>query len=863
MCGPSLASIVPEFKTATGDKSTERSSTRAVLFLCGAVGLGSLIGPSHTASAQTPVPSGAVITIAGNGSFAYSGDGGQATAAGLAPYAVTVGSDGSLYIADPGNYRIRVVDPTSGTISTVAGNGSDLVDDGPNGDGGPATAAEIGNIYALSIDREGNGLYLPSFDLNRVRRVNLDDGIITNFAGSDNNPPGWVDGEDGPAASAYLVFPIGTDVGPDGDVFITDSHRLRRVDSASGIIHRVAGIEDEFGQPLTETGGDGGPAIEASFTYPHNLKVDNEGNVFVLDLDFDGHLVRRIDAATGIITRVAGGGTNLPTAGGQATDIDFTSIWDIAPDNNGNLFIADGVQVFKLVLATGEVTTYAGTGTGGFAGDGGSAIDAQFGAIVGMAAVPGGGLLLADSDNARVRYIAPDSIHLVGDDDLTEFQLPWVSALTGSVTISDNPNVTSISLSVLSSVTGTVEISDNAATGVVDLSGLETAGGSVAITSNGTTGVIDLSSLESVTGDVTITSNGNASVSMSSLGSVTGNITLESTGTGTFSIGSADVTGNVDLGLNGYTSIDASTAGGSTAVTMINHEATMEVTLPDGAFTSATPVSFNITNLPSGSTETVDSELVTHLASYAFDFAIPALNSAATLNFEIDLSALDEPTRLVLLNLVDESAELTLGVRGDAPGDELQLFDVCASGGPMADGCVVVQWLDENRMLLDPLGSINPSILRMEGLVGHFSTYSFVAVGLAGDYNLDGTVNAADYTVWRNTLGQTIEVGSRADGTGPGGVPDGLVDHLDYAFWKAHYGNTVGSGAASGAEGSEVPEPATMLLSLGGLILFSLAGSRNRRRSGRFSCDRLHPQLKIAATESRVQGLLARHICGH
>ena len=89
---------------------------------------------------------------------------------------------------------------------------------------------------------------------------------------------------------------------------------------------------------------------------------------------------------------------------------------------------------------------------------------------------------------------------------------------------------------------------------------------------------------------------------------------------------------------------------------------------------------------------------------------------------------MDEPDRAVAARPLARRALLTLGVRGDAPGAELQLFDVCAAGGPVADACVVVQWLDENRMLLDPQGGIDPAILRLEGLVGHFSTYSFVAV---------------------------------------------------------------------------------------------------------------------------------------
>jgi hypothetical protein len=225
---------------------------------------------------------------------------------------------------------------------------------------------------------------------------------------------------------------------------------------------------------------------------------------------------------------------------------------------------------------------------------------------------------------------------------------------------------------------------------------------------------------------------------------------------------------------------------GDTSVTMINSEATMEVTLPDGAFTSDTPVGFSVTNQP-GSTEIVDGNTVTHLGTYSFEFAIPTLNSPAELNFEIDLAAMMEPDRLSLLDLLHQGALLTLGVRGDAPGAELQLFDVCAGGGPVADSCAIVQWLDENRMLLDPLGGIDPALLRLEGLVGHFSTYSFIAVTLPGDFNQDGVVDAADYVVWRKT-----------DGTQAG-----------YDLWRANFGRTTGAGAISIAT---VPEPASAML---------------------------------------------------
>jgi hypothetical protein len=163
---------------------------------------------------------------------------------------------------------------------------------------------------------------------------------------------------------------------------------------------------------------------------------------------------------------------------------------------------------------------------------------------------------------------------------------------------------------------------------------------------------------------------------------------------------------------------------------MINGEATMEVTLPTGAFApGGTPVPFSVEQLASGAVETVGGDTITHLESYRFNFETPTLNQDATLNFEIDLLAMDDPSRQSLLDLLDAGALLTLAVRGDEPDASLQLFDVCVPGaGPIADECVRVLWLDEDRLVLEPFGAIDPSFIRFEGLVGHFSTYSIVAV---------------------------------------------------------------------------------------------------------------------------------------
>ena len=210
--------------------------------------VGSRIAP---VAAQSPVSSGTIITIAGNGTLGFAGDGGQATDASFnGPQATTVGPDGTLYIVDSQNYRIRAVDPTSGIISTIAGNGSPIVEDGPNGDGGPATSAQIGDALSLSVDRENNILYLPDFGWGRVRQVNLSTGIISTLRWQ-----GHVRQRARLATMAMAARPllpislrlVGVDVGPDGDVFTTDAlstpprGQLDR-DHRSGVRHRASGF---------------------------------------------------------------------------------------------------------------------------------------------------------------------------------------------------------------------------------------------------------------------------------------------------------------------------------------------------------------------------------------------------------------------------------------------------------------------------------------------------------------------------------------------------------------------------------------------------------------------------------------------
>lgn len=213
------------------------------------------------ASAQT------VTTIAGTGNSEFAGDGGPALAAALRfPYGIAVAADGTIYVADNGNFRIRKIDP-AGIITTVAGDGTlDDVLNTNGGDGGPATAAQLAGVLSIALDPTGTTLYIADIDANRIRQVNLTTGIIGPFAGTGIFGFGY-QGDGWPASAAQLAVPQGVAVDPWGHVYIADTLNcvIRKVDGGAGFITTVAG------SGACTTAGDGGPAINASFRDPTRL----------------------------------------------------------------------------------------------------------------------------------------------------------------------------------------------------------------------------------------------------------------------------------------------------------------------------------------------------------------------------------------------------------------------------------------------------------------------------------------------------------------------------------------------------------------------------------------------------------------
>lgn len=249
---------------------------------------------------------GVLTTVAGTGERGFSGDGGPAVQAQLAaPGGVAVDAQGTLYISDTRNQRIREV--KDGTISTIAGNGKA----GFNGDDIAATSAEFIGPLGLAVDADDN-LYVADTGNNRVRKIT--GGTITTVAGDGIDAFG---GDGGPATSAQLGGPYDVAVDAEGNLYIADEHdgRIRKV--SGGVITTVAAASD---------------------SEPSGVAVDPQGNLYIAD--FIRNVVRKLSG--GELTTVAGTGTaGFSGDGGQATSARLGGPSDVAVDRRGDVFVAD------------------------------------------------------------------------------------------------------------------------------------------------------------------------------------------------------------------------------------------------------------------------------------------------------------------------------------------------------------------------------------------------------------------------------------------------------------------------------------------------------------------------------------------
>jgi sugar lactone lactonase YvrE len=330
------------------------------------------------------------------------GDGGPAPEATLSPYGIALDAAGNVYVADYGlNFsdwlgrgnRIRKVAADTGIITTIA-----------------TGVFTTGSVVAIAADARGN-ILVADAQGNAIRKIDPASGIITVVAGS--GPWGFA-GDGGSAPAALLNHPFSVAVDGAGNIFIADygNNRVRRVAVETGIITTIAGN----GSP--DFSGDGGPATMAGLPQPHGVAADRAGNVFIAEWAYNVvRRVRKVEAATGVITTVAGNGScGDINDGGPATAAGLCTPVGVAVDAAGDLFITDmwANRIRRVAAETGIITTIAGSGRlgdpGSFSGDGGPATSAALNSPYTNVAVDAeGNVFIADTKNYRIRKVAAGS----------------------------------------------------------------------------------------------------------------------------------------------------------------------------------------------------------------------------------------------------------------------------------------------------------------------------------------------------------------------------------------------------------------------------------------------------------------------
>ncbi len=231
------------------------------------------------------------------------------------PYGIAIGGDGSIYIADRLNRRVRRVDGASGIITTIAGQaGAELVE--PND---------------VALDPAQRLLYIADVADHRIRVLDLSTSVLSDFAGTGIGRHG---GDGGPAAEAAIFGARAVAAVADGSVYILERQgsTLRRV--RDGIIETVAGTGQRG------YAGDGGDALLATFNAPKEMAVDAASNVLIVDTET--HVIRRIDAESGIVTTIAGTGVAGGDGdGGPATASGLARPHGVAIGPDGTIYIGD------------------------------------------------------------------------------------------------------------------------------------------------------------------------------------------------------------------------------------------------------------------------------------------------------------------------------------------------------------------------------------------------------------------------------------------------------------------------------------------------------------------------------------------
>jgi len=424
--------------------------------------------------------SGNTVQRMTNGTIGFSGNGPVLDASFDYLQGITSGPDGAIYLADFWNSRVRRM--RGSTVQTVAGR------DRFGGDGGSASEAIIFAPYRVIFDPSG-GIVLSDTRNERIRKIGTDGNINTIIGTGTRGFSG--DGTSNPLTSR-ISFPVGLAFNPSGNLIFADSlnSRLRSLSPASA-------VQSIAGTSFTGFGGEGGPALAALLNSPRGIAIDRGGNIYVADTS--NHRVRRINPG-GLITTVAGTGTaGFSGDGGPGNQARLSSPDDVAISPDGDIYIADASNYrIRKISANGTISTFAGNGTlrrtgdnvpataaslqrpvalafdaagtlfiaeangdsvvcvtkqgvfyriagngdTGFGGDGGSAMEAALNNPNGIAIDSRGNILIADTDNSRLRQLTPLTVGriapLSGDGQTVRPGARLAAPLVARVTSSDN-----------------------------------------------------------------------------------------------------------------------------------------------------------------------------------------------------------------------------------------------------------------------------------------------------------------------------------------------------------------------------------------------------------------------------------------
>jgi sugar lactone lactonase YvrE len=402
---------------------------------------------------QVSTATGVITRVAGNYTAGFSGDGGLAAAAQLsAPRGIALDAASNVYIADTGNLRIRRVAAATGLITTVAGTGAA----GFAGDGGDPTAARFSSLTGLAADSNGN-LYVADTDNHCVRYVDFGTNTITTVAGQGGFP--GFSGDYSFANFARLSSPTHVAIDPqNGYYYIADegNRRIRYVNPANNIIFTYAGN----GSPASA--GDGGPARRGVFASIDSVAADLAGSTIYVAEGL-GNLIRSISMSSNLISTAVGTGSpGFAGDGGAASTAQISSPTTVTLDSKRNLFFTDtnNQRVRRVDAATGIITTVAGNGVQGYDGDGFPAVSAALNTPRALAVDSARSTLyIGDSGNYRIRSV-----------DLTNGRITTVAGtgapgfVTAGAVAVDSPIDTVTALTV--DAAGTLHFADKATNGL-------------------------------------------------------------------------------------------------------------------------------------------------------------------------------------------------------------------------------------------------------------------------------------------------------------------------------------------------------------------------------------------------------------